>query len=171
MYLRGIQLVTGILLMTTLLSAGQQRAWADESSCAAVRRTMALGARREIDLGDISRLEREECSTDAPTRSASSFRRGQGGNRLDDEAFRENVMRAIRSASSSDEPRTCRFYARTTRLTTAQLIEIIRAVSSSSEAACALAFFPGILDPLNWEKVYRPMSSSAEQTVRQTLDQ
>ncbi len=171
MCLRAIRLVTGILLMTTLLSAGQQLAWADETSCAAVRRTRALGARRGLDLGDIDRLEREECSTDAPARSGPPFRRGQDGYRLDDEAFRENVLRAIRSASTSDEPRTCRFYARTTRLTTAQLIEIIRVVSTSSEAACALAFFPGILDPLNWEKVYRPMSSSAEQTVRQTLDQ
>jgi predicted Zn-dependent protease len=155
--------------MTALLS-GEQRARADEGSCAAVQKTKALAARRGLDLGDINRLERLECSDDAPGGGSQSWR-GRGGAGLDEESFRQTVLRAVRSASRSEEPRTCRFYARTTRLTTAQLIEVIRAVGTSSEAACALAFFPGILDPINWEKVYVPMCSSAEQMVRETLDQ
>lgn len=89
---------------------------------------------------------------------------------MDDDQFDSTVLHAVHMASSNEEARTCRYYAHFGFVTTEQVSRVIRAVSSRNEAACALAFFPRVVDPMNWEEVYRPMSSSAERIVRESLD-
>ena len=165
----GLKSVLGALLLTTLCTA--QEAAADDSSCDAVRRTRAMGARRRLDLGEIERLEQIECSGDYQAGGGGGPRRGRGGRPIDDEEFDNTVMGAIRRANRSEEANVCRFYARITRVTSAQVRRIISGVARSNEADCALAFFPQVVDPLQWETVYAPMSAGAERTVRATLGQ
>jgi hypothetical protein len=163
------QVLVGALTLVGI--AGGARAWADENSCAAVRFTRSLAERRGLDLGDIGRLEQQECASDF--RSGGDGRRrgrpGYGGEPIDDGEFDSTVLRAIRGASGDEEANTCRYYARITRVTVAQVIQVVRAVRAQNEAPCALAFYPRVVDPLYWEKVYAPMSSGAERIVRQRV--
>jgi hypothetical protein len=163
------KLVSCALALATL--GGTSPAFADEGSCAAVRHTRMLAQRRGLDTSVIEELERIECGGG----EVGGFRGGRrppqwrGGFAPDDDEFQNTVMRAIRQAASSDEPNVCRYYARITAVTSEQVRMVIQAVSSRNEAACALAFFPRVVDPMRWDRVYGPMSASAEREVREAL--
>jgi len=162
-----------------LLVIGSGRvASADENSCAAVRHTRALAAQYGMNLGEIGRLEQLACGGGGNGGGGygggygGGGRRGpRGGRGLEDAEFEGTVMSAIRGANMSDQANTCRYYSRVARLTVEQVTRVIRAVSMANEAPCALAFFDGVLDPINWEQVYRPMSISAGRIVRQAVGQ
>lgn len=160
-----------------LIGSGQV-ASADENSCAAVRHTRALAAQYGMNLGEIGRLEQLACGGGGNGGGGygggyggGGRRGGRGGRGLDEVEFERTVLSAVRSASRSEEANTCRYYARVARLTVEQVAQVIRTVGSANEAPCALAFFETVLDPINWEQVYRPMSGSAERIVRQAVGQ
>ena len=156
-----------------LIGSGQVAA-ADENSCAAVRHTRALAAQYGMNLGEIGRLEQLACGGGGGYGGGyggGGRRGGRGGRGLDEVEFERTVLSAVRSASRSEEANTCRYYARVARLTVEQVAQVIRTVGGANEAPCALAFFETVLDPINWEQVYRPMSGSAERIVRQALGQ
>lgn len=140
-----------------------------QDACSEIRRVRNLANDNGLDSSTLDELARRYCRGPGGPPSGGGWQRPPrpiARPAIDDAEFDNTVMRAIRQASTSEEGNTCRYYARVIAVTTDQVIRVIRAVSARNEAACALAFFPVVVDPLQWERVYVPMSSSAEHEVR-----
>jgi len=137
-------------------------------SCDEVRRVRAFAASRGIDSG-LAAIEAEVCAAPRRHEERRHGWHAQSMRTLDDEEFRVYVVQPLLRASVSEEVGICQQLSGAVRLSTDQVAELIRHVAVSSEASCALAFYPRVTDAFAWERVYAPMSVSAEHAVRAAI--
>lgn len=149
------------LMWAVVLSAATAAADNEVPSCREVQRVRAYAAARGLP-DVLSAVERERCAEPEPERPRHA-------QLLEAADFQRYVITPITYARRDQEADVCREVAPKIRLTTAQVREVLVHVGRQNEAACALAFYPRVVDPLAWEEVYAGMGSQAEREVRLAL--